>query len=54
MVVSAAALCAAGVRWVAARSTPVRVVKAPGAQLFPGRLRPFDEVEARKEGTWVG
>jgi hypothetical protein len=54
MMLSAATLCAAGVRWVAARSTPLRFVKALKPRLFPGRLRPFDEADARKEGKWIG
>lgn len=54
MIVSAAALCAAGMRWVATRSTPLRVVKALKARSFPGRLRPLDEEEIRKEGKWSG
>ena len=54
MILSAAALCAAGVRWFAARRAPSRVLKALKLQSFPGRLRPLDESEVRKEGKWKG
>ena len=65
MILSAAALCVAGVRWFAARPVPAvapeamagkpsRVLKALKPQSFPGRLRPLDEAEVRKKGKWSG
>lgn len=54
MILSAAALCAAGVRWFAARPAPARVLRALRPTSFPGRLRPLDAGEIRKEGKWSG
>jgi len=54
MILSASALCIAGVRWFAARPVPSRVLKALKPQSFPGRLRPLDEADMRKEGPWSG
>lgn len=54
MIASAAALCAAGARWFAAHSMPLRFVKALKPRSFPGRLRSFDEVDVRKECKWSG
>ena len=54
LIVSAAILCVASVRWVAAHAAPARVLKALRPTAFPGRLRPLDDAEVRKEGKWSG
>jgi len=53
-IAAAAILCVAGVRWVAAYMAPSRVLKALRPTAFPGRLRPLDDAEVRKEGKWKG
>lgn len=66
LVVAAAILCGAGVRWVAAHvapavsaaadmaGKPARVLKALRPTAFPGRLRPLDDAEVGKQGKWSG
>ena len=54
MILSAAALCVAGVRWFTARAVPARFLKALKPPSFPGRLCPLDETEVRRPGKWVG
>jgi len=54
LVVSAALLCAASVRWIAAYAKPARFLRALRPTTFPGRLRPLDDAEVRKEGKWSG
>ncbi len=54
LIVSAAILCVAGVRWVVAHAAPAHFLKALKPQAFPGRLRPLDDAEVRKEGKWKG
>ena len=54
MILSVAALCAVGVRWLAIHSVPQRFVKALKPRSFPGLLRPLDAEEVRKQGKWAG
>lgn len=65
LIVSAAILCVAGVRWVAAHAAPAvapgamagkpsHVLRALRPTAFPGHLRPLDDAEVRKEGKWRG
>ena len=54
LIVSAAILCVASVRWAAAYAAPSRVLRALRPTAFPGRLRPIDDAEVREEGKWKG
>jgi hypothetical protein len=54
LILSAVIAGATSVRGFAARLTPSRFLKALKPQSFPGRLRPLDEAEVRKEGKWAG
>jgi len=51
---AAAVLCAAGLRRLAGRASRPANASNAAAGVFPGRLRPYDEAEARQQGRWAG
>lgn len=54
MIASIGILCAGGVRWLAAKTEITHFLRALKARTFPGRVRPLDDDEIRKEGKWQG
>jgi hypothetical protein len=54
IIASVGIVCAAGVRWLAAKTDVPYFLGALKARTFPGRVRPLDDDEIRKEGKWQG
>ena len=54
LLVSAAILCAVGLRWIATRPATTRVMKALKPLAFPGRLHPLDSGDVKSPGKWSG